>query len=87
MESKQPTQSKTTPQRPARRTKPGSHTPSVSANLHERIAIRAFEIYERRIRQGPFDDWLQAEREILGPQNISHPDRPHRGGFASQEQE
>ena len=38
MKSKPPTTSKTTRQRPARRTKPGSPTPSVSAHLHERIA-------------------------------------------------
>jgi hypothetical protein len=37
----------------------------VSANLHERIATHAFENYERRIRQGPLDDGLQAEQEIL----------------------
>ncbi|NJL17600.1 MAG: DUF2934 domain-containing protein [Nitrospira sp.] len=42
--------------------------PFVSATLHERIAARAFENYERRIRQGPLDDWLQAEQEILGRQ-------------------
>jgi len=87
MKSKQPTNSKTTHQRPARRTKPGSPTPSVSANLHERIATRAFENYERRIRQGPLDDWLQAEQEILGQQNTRNADRPHRGGFASEEQD
>jgi hypothetical protein len=33
--------------------------------LHAQIEARAYEIYERRIRQGPMDDWLQAEREIL----------------------
>lgn len=38
----------------------------MSATLHERIDTRAREIYERRIRQGPLDDWLQAEQEILG---------------------
>jgi hypothetical protein len=31
-----------------------------------RIATRAFANYEGRIRQGPLDDWLQAEQEILG---------------------
>jgi hypothetical protein len=66
MDLKQPTTPKTTRQRPTRRTKPGSDTPSVSTNLHERIATRAFKNYERRIRQGPLDDWLQAEQEILG---------------------
>jgi len=85
MKSKQTTTSKTTGQRPARRTKPGAHTPSVSATLHERIATRAFENYERRIRQGPLDDWLQAEQEILGQKNTRHADMPHRGGYASEE--
>ena len=62
---KTPSQPKTTRQRTARRTTPESPTPSVPATLHERINTRAFEIYERRIRLGPLDDWLQAEQEIL----------------------
>jgi hypothetical protein len=86
MKSKNPTQSKTTRQRPAHRMTPDSPTPSVSAHLHERIATRAFENYERRIRQGPLDDWLQAEQEILGQQNTRNADMPDRGGFASEEQ-
>ncbi|HXX73517.1 MAG TPA: DUF2934 domain-containing protein [Nitrospiraceae bacterium] len=65
MKSKKPLTSKTAQQRPAHRTKPVD-TPSVSENLHERIARRAYEIYEQRIRQGALDDWLQAEGEILG---------------------
>lgn len=60
--------SKTPRQKPTRRTTPESYPPFVSATLHERIAARAFENYERRIRQGPLDDWLQAEQEILGRQ-------------------
>jgi hypothetical protein len=59
----------------------------VSANLHERIATRAFENYERRIRQGPHDDWLQAEREILGQKKTRNVDMPHRGGYGSEEQD
>lgn len=27
--------------------------------------MRAYEIYEQRSRQGPFDDWLKAEAELL----------------------
>ncbi|MDP2381594.1 MAG: hypothetical protein Q8N00_02200 [Nitrospirota bacterium] len=50
MKSKHPITSKTTRQKPARRTKPGSPTPAVSAILHEWIAIRAYEIYKRRVR-------------------------------------
>ena len=86
MKSKQPTKTKTTRQRPIHQAKLDSHTPSMSATLHERIATRAFEHYERRIRQGPLDDWLQAEQEILGQQNTRNADMPHRGGYASEEQ-
>jgi hypothetical protein len=86
MKSKQPTKSETTRRRPARRTKPDPHSPSVSADLHERIATRAYANYERRIRQGPLDDWLQAEQEILGQKNTRNADMPHRGGSAGEEQ-
>lgn len=55
--------------RPACRAESGSHTHSVSATLYEQIATQAHEHYERRIRQGPLDDSLQAEQEILGQQN------------------
>ena len=74
MKTKRPTKSKKTRQRPLRRRQPSSHTPSVSTNLHEQIATRAYENYERRVRQGPLDDWLQAEQEILGQQNRRHPE-------------
>ena len=84
---KTPTQPKATRQRPARRTKPESPTPAASATLHERIATRAREIYERRLRQGPLDDWLQAEQEILRQQNTRNVDLPHRGGYAGKEQD
>ena len=86
MKSKQPIKSKLTRQGPASRTKPDSHTLSISANFHERIAARAFENYERRIHQGPLDDWLQAEQEILGHKQTRNADMPHRGGYASEEQ-
>ena len=84
---KTPTKPKSTRQRSTRRTQSGSHTPSVSTNLHEQIATRAYENYERRISQGPLDDWLQAEQEILGQQNRRHVDMPHRGGYGNEEQE
>jgi hypothetical protein len=61
-----PNKSKLTSRRTPRRTTEGSRTPSAVDNLHERIAKRAYEMYERRIRQGALDDWLQAEQEILG---------------------
>ena len=40
------------------------------SNAQERIRRRAFELYEQRGRVDGFalDDWLQAEREILGVQ-------------------
>jgi hypothetical protein len=59
----------------------------VSATLNERIATRAFENYERRICQGPLDDWLQAEQEILGQQNTQTADVPDLGGSAGEEQD
>jgi hypothetical protein len=65
----------------------GSRTPSVSAMLHERIATHAFENDERRIRHDPLDDWLQTEQEILGQQRTRNADMPHRGGYASEEQD
>jgi hypothetical protein len=52
----------------------------IPSGLSQRIATRAYQIYERRIRESALDDWLQAEREIL--QEI-----PHRGGYAGAEQE
>lgn len=85
MKSKKPTKSTTTKQRVARQTKPTSFTPSVSENLHERIATRAYAIYERRICQGALDDWLQAEQEILGQKNTRNADTSHRGGYTSKE--
>ena len=38
----------------------------------EKIAQRAYQIYERRGKtQGSdFNDWIQAEREILNEQNV-----------------
>jgi hypothetical protein len=86
MKSKQPTKSKTTHERPARLTKPGPQTPSVSNGLHAQIAKQAYEIYQRRIHQGALDDWLQAEREILRQQKTGNLDMLHRGGYASEEQ-
>jgi hypothetical protein len=87
MNSKKPTKSTTTKQRAARQTKPTSFTPSVSEDLHERVATRAYEIYERRIRQGALDDWLQAEQEILGQKETRNADMSHRGGNANVEQD
>jgi len=51
---------------PARAKKPQIETPS----LEERIRLRAFELYVERGNQSgsEFDDWLQAEEEILRSQ-------------------
>jgi len=75
MTSKLPTKSKSTRQKPASTKRAEVHTPSVSTPLHDRIAVRAYEIYQRRIRQSPLDDWLQAEQEILGQENTQKTDR------------
>ena len=60
---------------------------SMQEILHQHIAKRAYEIYERRIRQGALDDWLQAEREILDQTTTPSANMPHRGGYAGVEQQ
>ena len=65
---------------PRKKARPTRQEPELPSGLHQQIAKRAYEIYERRIRQGALDDWLQAEREILEG-------KPHRGGYAGVEQE
>jgi hypothetical protein len=42
-------------------------TPLLDQDLVEKIAARAYDLYEARGRQDGFDvqDWLQAEREIM----------------------
>jgi hypothetical protein len=39
--------------------------------LHHLIAERAYELFERRTTRGPMDDWLEAEREILGLNGVA----------------
>ena len=78
---KKPTPSKTASQKPARRTQLDSSTPSLSEDLHTRIATRALEIYEQRIRQGALDDWLQAEREILKEKRAKRSSKFLSSGF------
>jgi len=48
--------------------------PSAEANgMHERIALRAYALYEERGYRHGWDlqDWLDAEREILSPTSRS----------------
>jgi hypothetical protein len=85
--ARKPEKPKTTSRKPARRARPGPRTLSVPEDLHRQIATRAYEIYERRIRQGPLDDWLKAEQEILGQKRTRDTDMPHRGGYAAPEQD
>jgi aromatic ring-cleaving dioxygenase len=59
----------------------------MSDHLHDRIAKRAYEIYQQRTRQGALDDWLKAEREILRHPHAGDPVMPHRGGYTGEEQE
>ncbi len=49
---------------------PRSPKPDLPSNAEERIRRRAYELYEQRGRLDGFalDDWLLAEREILGAQ-------------------
>jgi hypothetical protein len=50
--------------------KPRSPKPAQPSDIEESVRRRAYELYEQRGRIEGFalDDWLQAEREILGPQ-------------------
>jgi DUF2934 family protein len=50
--------------------KPRSPKPAQPNDIKESIRRRAYELYEQRGRVEGFalDDWLQAEREILGAQ-------------------
>lgn len=50
--------------------KPRSPKPAQPNDIEESIRRRAYELYEQRGRIEGFalDDWLQAEREILGAQ-------------------
>jgi hypothetical protein len=50
--------------------KPRSPKPTSSSEIEERIRRRAHELYEQRGRVDglALDDWLQAEREVLGAQ-------------------
>ena len=66
-----PRKPQTTPRskRPTSRKGPASAASNANAKdsgLYERIAQRAYELYEQRGRQAGYelDDWLQAEREI-----------------------
>jgi DUF2934 family protein len=86
MPPKKTTKATTSP-KPPRRTPSGPQTPFWSEDLHTQIVKRAYEIYERRIRQGALDDWLQAEREILQLKSGYPEALPHRGGYAGPEQE
>ena len=48
------------------KTGPVIHRTNQEADLRQRIAIRAFELYQERCRIGAqLQDWLRAEREIL----------------------
>jgi hypothetical protein len=50
-----------------RESKISAQEPVDAGTLHERIAQRAYELYEMRGREDGFDlqDWLQAEQEAL----------------------
>jgi len=47
---------------------PRSTKPALWGDIEERVRQRAYQLYEQRGRVDGFalDDWLRAEREILG---------------------
>jgi Protein of unknown function (DUF2934) len=57
----------------------GQHAPNVGGDARDRIALRAYELYLARggADGGDFDDWLAAERELIGatPESESESDR------------
>jgi len=81
-----PKKSKLTARQPARRPKAGLQKLSLSEDLHEQIAKRAYKLYEWRIRQGALDDRLQAERAILRDTDMGNSDRSQPAGDTTQEQ-
>src|SRR5262249_21641688 len=58
---------------------------SLSEDLHEEIAKRAYGLYEWRIRQGALDDWLQAERDLLRDRDMGNSHTSPRGSATTQE--
>lgn len=84
MKSKEP--DKTT-RKPSRPISPRPQLSIVPEKLVAQIAIRAHEIYVRRTSQGALDDWLAAEREILGKQSKRSSGTHIRGGYAAQDQD
>jgi hypothetical protein len=84
MKSKEPNE---TTRKPSRPINPRPQLSIAPEKLAGQIATRAHEIYVRRISQGALDDWLEAEREILGKQNKRSSATPIRGGYAAQDQD
>jgi hypothetical protein len=54
----------------------GQHT-DMGAHARDRIAVRAYELYLARggADGGDFDDWLAAERELIGSNTREGSDR------------
>ena len=52
-----------------------STKPAYSSDIEERIRRRTFELYDQpgRIDGFALDDWLEAEREILGTEKQGKP--------------
>jgi hypothetical protein len=46
----------------------GQHAPNAEGGSRDRIALRAYELYLARggADGGDFDDWIAAERELIG---------------------
>jgi hypothetical protein len=54
-----------------RKTKVEVEQPGLPAPGYEEIAARAYEIHESGGGDGPLDDWLRAERELIGETQIA----------------
>jgi hypothetical protein len=70
-----PTNGSTEPPKPARSSKKANGSPE-SFNDPDKVARRAYEIYQRRggNHGADVDDWLEAERELgPGPSDVTGP--------------
>jgi hypothetical protein len=55
----------------------GQHAPGANGDPRDRIALRAYELYLARgsADGGDVDDWIAAERELIGTHHQPESDR------------
>jgi hypothetical protein len=56
---------------PRKKVEVAEETPEPAMPGYDEIAVRAYEIHESGGGEGPLEDWLQAERELLGTTQIA----------------